>query len=118
MRRLQFWHYGLIGGAVLSVATVRKAIGTLPFVRSADAEDAGWADVLLFGLGVFAMGSVCGLLVWAGRGLYHRIGWAGDAVVGVGVMLLFFFGACSCLTPRCSRRTGARAGCQCFPWRR
>jgi hypothetical protein len=36
------------------------------------------------------MGFVCGVVAWTGRGLYDRIGMAGDAIVGVAVMVVFF----------------------------
>jgi hypothetical protein len=36
------------------------------------------------------MGFLCGVIVWAGRGLYGWFGMAGDAIVGLVVMVVFF----------------------------
>lgn len=87
MERVRWWQFGLIGGAALSVATAGKLVRAVLGGREVEGD---WREGAWFFAAVFAMGSICGLLVWAGRGLHRRIGWAGDALVGLGVMLLFF----------------------------
>jgi hypothetical protein len=62
-------------------------------VKGADAE---WGETAAFAAAVFGMGFVCGLIVWAGRGLHRSLGRVGDALVGVGVMVTFFL-ACMLL---------------------
>jgi hypothetical protein len=84
---LRWWHYGLFGGVVLSLATVVKAIGALLWGAFGRAN---WAEFPRFLAAVFAMGFVCGLVVWVGRGLSRRLGVAGDAVLGMIVMEVFF----------------------------
>ena len=84
MRAMRWWQFGLFGGVVLSLATavkvVRAIIGGL-------AGEAGWTDAVGFATAIFAMGFLCGVIVWAGRGLYRWIGIAGDAIVGLAVMV-------------------------------
>ncbi|MFI5460005.1 MAG: hypothetical protein ACHRXM_31685 [Isosphaerales bacterium] len=87
MRALRWWQFGLFGGVVLSLATVVKLIRAV--VRGA-AGEAVWGEAAGFAAAIFAMGFACGVVVWAGRGLYQRLGMAGDAIVGLAVMVVFF----------------------------
>jgi hypothetical protein len=87
MKALHWWQFGLFGGIVLSLATVIKLVRAL--ARGAGSA-AVWGDAAGFAAAIFAMGFACGIVVWAGRGLYHRIGMAGDAIVGLAVMIVFF----------------------------
>jgi hypothetical protein len=93
MRSVSWWQFGLMGGVILSLATLVK------FVRAVIRGLAGepeWGEAIGFAAAIFGMGFVCGLVVWAGRGLHRRIGMAGDALVGAAVMVVFF-AACSLL---------------------
>jgi hypothetical protein len=87
MRNITWWQCGLLGGLTLSVATFIKLVRAL-FAGAAGGADLGQA--LGFATLIFAMGFVCGLVGWAGRGLSRRFGMAGDALVGVAIMLVFF----------------------------
>ena len=48
---------------------------------------------------MFAMGFLCGVVAWAGRGLYDRIGMAGDSIVGVAVAVVFFLACMIAFAP-------------------
>jgi hypothetical protein len=84
---MRWWVFGLVGGFALSVATAVKVVRA---VVSGAADDADWGEAGGFAAAVFGMGFLCGVIVWAGRGLYRRIGWVGDALVGLVVMVVFF----------------------------
>jgi hypothetical protein len=83
----RWWQYGLVGGVVLSLATLVKAVRG---VARGAVGAVDWADAAGFAAAVFGMGFACGLVVWAGRGISRRLGLVGDAVVGLAVMLVFF----------------------------
>ncbi len=87
MRYPRWWQYGLLGGVFLSVTTLVRAI---PDVIRGALTEVVWTQVVGFLAAIFGMGFVCGLVAWAGRGLSRRFGLAGDALVGVAVMLVFF----------------------------
>ena len=87
MVSIRWWHCGLLGGVVLSLATFIKVIGAV--VTGAMVE-AGWTEAAGFVATIFGMGFLCGVVAWAGRGLSRRFGMVGDAMVGMGVMLIFF----------------------------
>ncbi len=87
MQRLHWWQFGLAGGFALSVATLIKVVRAIARGLAGQPE---WGEAAGFAAAVFAMGFVCGVVVWAGRGLYRRFGMVGDAVVGVAVMVVFF----------------------------
>jgi hypothetical protein len=82
----RWWQFGLVGGVGLSLATLIKVIRVL----GGTAGEATWGETVGFAAAIFGMGFVSGVIVWAGRGLYHRIGMAGDAIVGLVVMVVFF----------------------------
>ena len=84
---MRWWQFGLFGGVVLSLATGIKV--TRAVVRGALGE-AEWGEAVGFGAAIFGMGFLCGVIVWAGKGLYQRLGLAGDAIVGLVVMVVFF----------------------------
>ena len=54
------------------------------------AVEAGWSQAFGFAVAIFAMGFLCGVVVWAGRWISRRFGLFGDAIVGMVVMLVFF----------------------------
>ena len=83
----RWWQFGFLGGIILSLATAIKVVRAV--VRGAD-DKADWGEAAGFAAAIFGMGFVCGIVVWAGRGLSRRFGPAGDAVVGLGVMEVFF----------------------------
>jgi hypothetical protein len=87
MRTLHWWQFGLVGGFTLSVATLIKLVRAIARGLAGQPE---WGEAAGFATAVFTMQFVCGVVVWAGRGLYRRFGMAGDAVVGVAVMVVFF----------------------------
>jgi hypothetical protein len=87
MRALRWWQFGLLGGFSLTAGTLIKLVNA---VHGGAALGAGWGEVAGVAAAVFGMGFVCGLIVWAGRGLYQWLGMAGDAIVGVTVMVTFF----------------------------
>ena len=76
---------------------------------------------------MFAMGFLCGLVAWTGRGLYDRIGMAGDSIVGIAVAVVFFL---ACMIAFAPDLLGAKfrngglpmlglaivAGAICGPW--
>jgi hypothetical protein len=84
---VRWWHYGLLGGGVLMVATSVKIVEAL-VVGHLDA--ARWAEAARLLPLTFGMGFVCGLVAWAGRGLSRRFGLWGDALVGMAIGLVFF----------------------------
>lgn len=83
----RWWQFGLIGGFALSYAT---AIKLFRAIRGGTDPDVDWGELPGFAATLFGMGFLCGVIVWAGRGLYRRIGLAGDAIVGLVVMVVFF----------------------------
>jgi hypothetical protein len=96
MRKLSWWRCGLLGSFVLSFATLIK------FIRAVVGWAAGgadWGEAAGFAAMIFAMGFVCGLVAWAGQGLSRRFGAAGDALVGVAVMVVFFLGCMLVFAP-------------------
>jgi hypothetical protein len=87
MKNVRWWQFGLVGGLTLSIASAVKLV--VAILASATGE-AGLAEGSGFFALMFAMGFVCGLVAWAGRGLHARIGMLGDSIVGVAVMVIFF----------------------------
>jgi hypothetical protein len=87
MRSLRWWQYGLVGGTILSLATLIKVVRAVARGAAGEAE---WGEAAGFAAAIFGMGFLCGVVVWAGRGLYRRLGMAGDAIVGLTVMVVFF----------------------------
>ncbi len=80
----RWWQFGLFGGIVLSIATVVKVIRAIFRGKVEWGEDDGFAAA------IFGMGFLCGVIVWAGKGLHQRLGMVGDAIVGLVVMVAFF----------------------------
>ena len=76
---MRWWQFGWFGGAVLSLATVVKAIGAVVLGKTGDFE---WIEAAGFAAAIFGMGFVCGVTVWLGKGMYQRLGMVGDAIVG------------------------------------
>ena len=87
MRKVTWWQTGLLGGFTLSLATLIKLVRA---VVAGAAGRADWSQATGFAALIFAMGFVCGLVAWAGLGLSRRFGMAGDAFVGVTVMVVLF----------------------------
>jgi hypothetical protein len=97
-RRLtRWWQFGLLGSFVLSYATLIKFIRA---VRGGDSPDADRGELPGFAAALFGMGFLCGVIVWAGRGLYQKVGVIGDAVVGLVVMVVFFISCMSVFDPK------------------
>ena len=84
---MRWWQFGLVGGFGLTAGTFIKFVIA---VYRGSALEADWGKAAAFAGAVFGMGFACGLIVWAGRGLYRWLGMAGDAIVGVAVMVTFF----------------------------
>jgi hypothetical protein len=89
-RLLKWWHFGLIGGVVLSIATVIKIFKSLPALL---AGELSWSGFFYFPIAIFAMGFACGVLVWLALPLSRRLGLLGDAIIGA-VTMPFFFVLC------------------------
>ena len=84
---MRWWQSGLVGGAALSITTAVKVVRAVVCGAVGDIE---WGEAAGFAAAIFGMGFLCGVIVWAGKGLYRRIGWVGDAIVGLAVMVVFF----------------------------
>lgn len=93
---MRWWMFGLIGGCVLLVATAVKLIGALARGVTGDSTV---TEAVTFTAFLFGIGFVCGLVVWAGRHLYRRIGLAGDAIIGVAVLVVFFLACMLAFSP-------------------
>ncbi len=87
MRPNQWWQFGLIGGSVLTIATATKLASAVIRGTVGTVE---WGETGGFAAAIFGMGFVCGVIIWAGRGLSQRFGPVGDAVIGLVVMEAFF----------------------------
>jgi len=85
---MRWWQCGLIGSIVLSGTTACNAVTALLHGRIDGPTP--WGEILGVLVATFAMGFLCGVIVWSGRGLHRRFGAVGDAVVGMAVMLAFF----------------------------
>lgn len=83
----RWWQFGLIGAVVLSYSTAIKIVRA---VLRGNAEGDDWSELPAFAAMIFGAGFLCGFIVWVGRRLYQYIGLAGDAIVGLAVMLAFF----------------------------
>jgi hypothetical protein len=84
---MRWWQFGLFGGVVLSLATAVKALRAL---AGGALGATTWGEAAAFAAAIFGMGFLSGIIVWAGKGLYRRLGMAGDALVGLAVMVAFF----------------------------
>lgn len=84
---MRWWESGLIGGVVLSGTTAFNAVNA--FVGDVDGPTP-WVDIFGVVAATFCMGFLCGIIAWSGKGLHRRFGAAGDALVGMAVMLAFF----------------------------
>jgi hypothetical protein len=102
MRTMRWWQFGLLGGVVLSLATAVKVIRAIVGGATGEAE---WSEAAGFAAAIFGMGFLCGVIVWAGRGLYRWIGMVGDAIVGAAVMVSFFV---SCMLMFAPEMLGAK----------
>jgi hypothetical protein len=96
MRPVRWWQFGLFGAAVLSIATAGKLARAI--VGGAGVPD-DWREFAGFAAAVFGIGFLCGVVVWAGRWLHRWLGTAGDALVGVAVMLCFFVSCMALFDP-------------------
>ncbi len=96
MHTVRWWQFGLVGGFTLSVATAVKLVRA---IARGGAGEASAAEAIGFFALMFAMGFLCGVVAWAGRGLYDRIGMAGDSLVGVAVMVVFFLACMVAFAP-------------------
>jgi nitrate reductase gamma subunit len=87
MKKMRWWEAGMLGAVVLSIATLFKFVQTVAWRETGEAR---WAQVLGFAAAIAGISFLCGVIGWAGRGLYRRIGMAGDALVGMVIMTVFF----------------------------
>jgi hypothetical protein len=71
MRYTRWWQFGLLGGLVLSLATIIKLIRTflIGAVIGGAVGQAGWTDAVGFALAIFGMGFVCGAGILSTAGL-------------------------------------------------
>ena len=83
----RWWQFGLFGSVALSILTAFKLVRAMVGGAAGEAE---WGEAAGFAAAIFGMGFLCGVIVWAGKGLYRRFGMVGDAIVGVAVMVTFF----------------------------
>ncbi len=96
MHSVRWWHFGLVGGFTLAVATAVKLVRA---IARGGAGEANVPEAIGFFALMFAMGFLCGVVAWAGRGLYDRIGMAGDSIVGVAVAVVFFLACMIAFAP-------------------
>jgi len=90
-KRISWWQVGLVGGVGLSLATLIGApVKVNARLRAHPGEPIPWGELTALPLLVFAMGFLCGTIVWALRGLSRRFGLLGDALTGMIVMHVFF----------------------------
>jgi hypothetical protein len=87
---MRWWQFGLCGGTALLLATVVKVIRAAFRGTLGEAGEDEWGETAAFASFLFGIGFLCGVIVWAGRGLHEKIGMVGDAIVGVVVMVTFF----------------------------
>ena len=95
--RLPWWKCGILGGIVLSSATLIKVIGAIPRFFT---EDVPWSEFVFLPFAVFGMGFVCGSLVGVLRGLSSRLGIVGDVVIGAAVMNIYFLCCMALFDPK------------------
>ena len=103
----RWWQFGLLGGVVLSYSTAIKFVRA---IRGGNSPDAIWSELLEFSASVFGIGFLCGVIVWAGRGLYQYLGPLGDALVGLVVMVAFFASVMLVAEPELLREKFANGG--------
>lgn len=84
----RWWQFGLFGAFVLLLATAVKAVLVASVGRTHSEINSG--EVASFCTTIFGMGFLCGIVVWASRGISRRFGPAGDAAVGLIVIEVFF----------------------------
>ena len=96
MRTKRWWQFGLCGGIILSLATAAKAVRVIVLGGGGQVH---WREAPGFAAAIFAMGFLCGVIVWAGQGLHRRLGVAGDAIVGLTVALCFIVSCMLLLAP-------------------
>ena len=89
-RDIRWWHWGLIGGCALSIATAQKVLGAIPSVLAGSMPLREFLlELPLFALGIFTLGFVCGVVGWAVWRVLRRTGRFADAVVGAVVLCTF-----------------------------
>lgn len=79
--RLTWWHCGLLGAAVLLLATGAGAIAKIP-VMLIRGQTVGWRQAPAFAAALLIIGFVCGVLGWLTRLVAARRGRLGDALTG------------------------------------
>lgn len=92
MKRLTWWHCGLFGLIVLLAATLIGApLKIILYIFRYPGTDIPWRDLPLFCLAIASMGFTCGVVGWFVWLLARRLGAIGDAMIGIVVMVFFFF---------------------------
>jgi hypothetical protein len=72
--------------------------------------------VVGFAAAIYGMGFVCGLVVWAGRGLYRKQGMVGDAIVGAAVVATLFLACMLLFAPDMLGAKFLSGVCRCSGW--
>lgn len=86
----KWWHGGLLGGAVLSVATGQKLLGEIPAMLAGSMPLGKFlVELPLFAAGIFALGFVCGVAGWAVWRILRSTGRLADVFVGIVVLNTF-----------------------------
>lgn len=87
MKRISWWQCGLIGAVVLSVATIEKLIKSVLMFSPVEFS---WYGLLCFQLLIFAVGFICGFILWLALPLSRKLGRLGDGIIGIVTMEFFF----------------------------
>jgi hypothetical protein len=86
-RNVSWWHFGVIGGLALSLATGYKFLQAIPRLWNGIIP---WTELLAIAGLAFLIGSICGCVVWFLRKLSSRFGLTGDAVIGAVTVNVYF----------------------------
>ena len=86
-RDTTWWQFGLIGGIALSLATLYKFVHALPRLFQ---QPFPWSALVAAPVAAFLLGFACGCVVWCLRSISSRFGLAGDAIIGVVVVNVYF----------------------------
>jgi hypothetical protein len=88
VKRPAWWKFGLLGSAVLTIATVVKILKSVNKLLD---NNISWSEMLVLGIRIPMAGFLCGLVVWLILPLSKALGVVGDAIVGMVTIIVFFF---------------------------